>query len=428
MASGNIILTKNYQEIEANSLAADPSFYWHYKVKYADISGSNNKRIYVKAYIMRTGDENISISSVTLHVKLNGTEKASNSGSASSSSKFSDNGTGIETYFDVPYDSGGTWSNKLLQCWMTGGTARYSSSGTAGSGASSNDRGDGSGYVSLPPVPTGTVASALYQNGFHGYVVAGHSKIQETITFTNTKKIVVKFKKDGVDSATYTIRDTTSGSGTVPFSGYVPPSSASDYSLTVEVVLSNDYGSTTISTTQAVKGYSLPTYSSAAYTVRCNQSGVADSQGEYGKLHLAWTNTGSNPSITPVDTSNRNSLQTLLVKVSRNGTQETLFNGSAPSAGYLDLIFPLAVNVQGDLIVKFTDQIDTNTVTSLVVPKAIMPFAMYQSGDSVGVAFGRMATEEGVFCYLPFYILGDNGYTLYKIHIDSSGNLQVTAQ
>ncbi|MBR4610195.1 MAG: hypothetical protein IKO38_07085 [Erysipelotrichaceae bacterium] len=274
--------------------------------------------------------------------------------------------------------------------------------------------------VTLPALPTGSVSSALYQNGFHNYVVAGHSKIQETISYNNTKKIVVNYKKDGVTSGTYTIKnDSTASSGTATHSVFVPPGSSSDYNLTVEVILTNDNGSTTISTTQLVKGYSLPTYNSATYTVRCRQDGTADSQGEYGKLHLAWSNSGSNPSITPVDTSNRNSLQTLLVKVSRNGTEETLFNGSAPSAGYLDLIFALAVNVQGDMIVKFTDQIDNNTVTSLVVPKSTMPLSMYQSGDDVGVAIGRMATEGGFWVYEQMYLKDPNSTTIYRIYIEN---------
>lgn len=418
MASGNQTLTKNYErEIEWNSLAADESFYWHYKLKYADISGSNNKRIYVKAFVMRTGDENISISNVTLHVALNGAEKASNTGSASTSGKNTDNGSGVEASFEVAYDSGGTWSNKLIRCWMTGGSASYSSSGNAGSGASNNARGDGQGYVSLPVIPTATVSSALYQYDFHEYAVAGHSKIQVTVNYNNAKKIEVSYISS-ITSGPYTILNVGTAQSGVKTHVFTVPSSASDYNLTVSVKITNDNGSTTIQAIQPVKGYSLPTYNSATYTVRCRQDGTADSQGEYGKLHLAWSNSGSNPSITPVDTSNRNSLQTLLVKVSRNGTEETLFNGSAPSAGYLDLIFSLAVNVQGDMIVKFTDQIDNNTVTSLVVPKSTMPLSMYQSGDDVGVAIGRMATEGGFWVYEQMYLKDPSSTTIYRIYIE----------
>ena len=432
MARGNQTLSKSYtytsggrtytREIDSNSLNADESFYYHYKVRYDDIANSNRKRIYVKAYVMRTGDENITISGVTLHVKLSGTEVASASGGMSTSGRGTDNGSGVETYFDVDYDSNGTWSNKYINCYMTGGSATYSASGSAGSGASSNARGDGAGYISLPEIPTATVSSSLYQNGFHNYVVAGHSKIQVTVNFTNTKKIVVRYIKDGVTSGSYTIRNTSSGSGAVTHSVFVPPSSASDYTLTVQVELGNDNGTITKEATQAVKGYSLPTYSSASYTVRCDSAGTANSQGEYGKLHLAWNST----SITPVDASNPNTLQTLLVKVSRNGTEETLFNGTAPSSGVLDLIFPLAVNVQGDMIVKFTDQIDANTVTSLVVPKSTMPLSMYQDGDDVGVAIGRMATEGGFWVYEQMYLKDPDSSTVYRIYIEN-GVLKGTA-
>ncbi len=381
-------------------------------------SDEKDRSFHIYAYYQTTGNRTANIYIKVLFSssgRISGTAKLNCTGLGSPSFSFSQNSWYTSGPIAVTYGSDGTL-NKALTISISNVSASWVGNGSF-DGSITN--GAINTTVTLPALPTGSVSSALYQNGFHNYVVAGHSKIQETISYNNTKKIVVNYKKDGVTSGTYTIKnDSTASSGTATHSVFVPPGSSSDYNLTVEVILTNDNGSTTISTTQLVKGYSLPTYNSATYTVRCRQDGTADSQGEYGKLHLAWSNSGSNPSITPVDTSNRNSLQTLLVKVSRNGVEETLFNGSAPSAGSLDLIFPLAVNVQGNLIVKFTDQIDNNTVTSLVVPKSTMPLAMYQDGDDVGVSIGRMATEAGFWVYEQMYLKDPNSTTIYRIYIE----------
>lgn len=274
-------------------------------------------------------------------------------------------------------------------------------------------------FPNIDPLPTVPSKSLVIQSGgFRGgtsIAVASITTLRYTATVTYAKKATLVVEGAGITNEySLTVTDVASESVTKDFQ--VNPST-SNYTLKVTLKVSNDTGSADPAVSNFnVTGYHLPTYGSATYTARCLQDGTADSQGEYGRLYLTWD-------LATILASNPNKLQTCTVKL--NGTQITATSGSIAN-GYLDFIFPLPVNIQGNLEVYFADEVYHSTITSLVVPKSIMPLSLYQSGDSVGVSVGRMATSDGFWCYEEFYLKQSNGTKVFNVAIDGSGNMTIT--
>ena len=381
------------------------SQYYYYWAWYSKLS-STSARIYVRYCVYNTGSESVGYSG-TMYCSIDGSEKHQNTSYSASAKSI----TGLygSLYWDVNWNtSTGKWENKQIKIWFTGNmqsTNPYQLTNT----------------ISLPdidPIPSiVSRSSAIQANGFHNLAVASISTIRYTATVSYARSAVLTVTGAGITN-TYNLTVTKASSETIT-QDFIAPPSTQNYTLTMTLTVSNDTGTYTGNLkdlTRSINGYSLPTYANTTYTTRCRSDGTADSQGEYGRLYLTWT-------IAPVDTSNPNTLQTCTVKL--NNTTISATSGSIAN-GYLDFIFPLAVNVQGNMEVYFVDQIYHNTITSLVVPKSIMPLSLYQSGDSVGVAIGRMATDSGFWCYEEFYLKESGGTNVYHISVNSSGQLVVT--
>lgn len=204
------------------------------------------------------------------------------------------------------------------------------------------------------------------------------------------------------------------------------PTKSSDntsYELTVSVTVRNRYGgSTNASKTITVYPYHLPrlklnTTGDVSYVARCQEDGTADGLGNYGHLHLAWD-------VSKINTTGSgtiNSLQSATVVL--NDTTTLSPKSGSISDGYLDYIFPLATETQGNLDITLTDTRKTNTITALSVPKGSMPLSMYDDGSNIGVAFGCMATQAGAWMYMPLYLQSKSGNYMFKIVIDDDGNI-----
>lgn len=417
-----VTLTNSPHQIGSSAqMNGEGSYYYYFYAQYTPLA-NKKARLTFTFRVASTGEEGCSISRTKFYVTVDGTSYNIDNLSVSvprRASQYVANWTGYlgNLSVDVDYDADGTWANKTVSFKMSGGSGTYSGGGSMG------DAGCGtrSGTITLPPLPTGSVATSLLSDGYQGHTVAGHSKIRTTINYTNAKKVVVKYSGNGITS-TKTLLNVSSNQSSSITDDYTVPIGESAYNLSVEVTLTNvDEQSSTVSTTHAVDGYSKPTYNpNTTVAFRTDSAGTESKpQGTYGKVHLTWDST----SITPVDTSVPNTLQYLKVILERDGVNTTLYDGTAPAAGYADYLFTLPENVQGNLIVTFTDNIDTQIVESIVIPKSLMPLSLYQNGNAVGCAVGRMATEEGLWCYVDLYLLGDNGYTLYHIHVDSNGVL-----
>ena len=412
-----VVLTTSYQQIGGTVKFYDESSYYYYMyAKYSKV-GATRAQISVCFRTFGTGSEKASCSGATMNYSLTGIVGTKTAGSGSFSVNRRAYSGDIGTYtFTVDYDSQtGKYENKTLTGWVTGGSGSYSGGGSLGTCAS---EGSISGTISLPPIdPSPTIVSrnlAIQSNGFHSLAVASITTLRFTASVTYAKSATLTVTGAGITN-TYSLSVTGASSETITKDFVVNPST-DNYQINATLSISNDTGNVSGASTFNVRGYHLPTYGSATYTARCLQDGTADSQGEYGRLYLTW-------SIAPVDTSNPNTLQTCTVKL--NGTQITATSGSI-SQGYLDFIFPLPVNVQGNLNVYFADEIYNNTITSLVVPKSIMPLSLYQSGDSVGVSVGRMATSDGFWCYEEFYLKQSGGTKVFNVAIDGSGNMTIT--
>lgn len=200
--------------------------------------------------------------------------------------------------------------------------------------------------------------------------------------------------------------------------------------VTVEVSVRNRYfangrsNATYVSKSITVYPYHLPrlflnSTGEVSYVSRCQQNGTPDGLGNYGHLHLVWD-------VAKINTTGSGIINTLqnCVVILNGGTTLSPTGGSLES-GYLDYIFPLAVETQGNLEITLTDTRKSNTITGLSVPKGSMPMSLYDGGGGTGVAFGRMATQEGLWCYMPIYIQSaTNGSSkMFRLKIDDNGNI-----
>lgn len=200
------------------------------------------------------------------------------------------------------------------------------------------------------------------------------------------------------------------------------------YTLTVIVSVRNRYGGSAIATKSiTIYPYHLPRLflnrtGEVSYVSRCQQDGIADGLGSYGHLHLVWDVSKINTTGSGVV----NTLQSAVVVL--NGSATLSPSGGSIESGYLDYIFPLTTETQGNLLITLTDTRKSNTITGLNVPKGSMPLSMFDNGSSIGVAFGCMATEGGAWMYMPFYLQSStSGSTkMFRLCIDDNGN--ITAQ
>lgn len=376
----------------------DRSQYYYYFAYYSKLTATT-ARIYVTYVVDSTGSESVS-NSGTFRVTLDGSSKTK-------ATSYSVSVKGRTSYltnitFDVEYSDTGTWANKSISLRFKG---NMESTSTV------------SNTISLPdidPIPSGSITSSIYQGGFEGNIIAGITVLQESISYIDAKRVVGSYNGAGITSEETLLNSKTIQTGSVS-RNFITPTNNENYVLTLTGTISNNTGSVTETTTQNVKGYTVPLYGDQTSTSRCNAQGQPDSQGEYGRLYLTWKTTSIGT----------NSLQSYQVKL--NNSVITPISGSI-SDGYLEYLFPLAQNVQGNLEIYLEDKISSNTITSLAVSKAINPLSLYQSGDSVGVAIGRICTESGFWCYEQFYLKSSStgSIKIFNIQVDDNGQITAT--
>ena len=389
-------------------------------------SGSNNDRTFaVLAYY--TNGSTTTSREVVIQLRfdsngnVSGTGKCKVNSFANENFSFSRNSTTTVKKYSIDYDpTTGQSRDNSLKVQLSNMSARWSD-GTTFNATPQNTVNTSFDLPDIDPVPTISITGLQIQSdGYpdnNGSAVSSISTLRMTMDFSYAQTAVLTVNGAGV-TRDYSIAVTKASSETktqdIPLTDFA---SSTDFTLTFTLTASNNTGSVSATATESVKGYFLPTYGSGTDAIRCNSNGDADSHGTYGKLHLTWN-------VATVLSTNPNTLQTCTTKL--NGSTISPVAGSIAN-GYLDYLFPLAINEQGNLEIILEDKIHDNTITSFVVSKETMPLSIYQSGDSVGVSIGRMATSSGFWCYEDFYLKGESHNTIYKIYVDSNGQLQVIA-
>ena len=391
------------------------------RIRLSESGAGNDRTFQVLAYYSKTGAKTANVY-VQLYFEIgsgsiSGSGKVKINGGTNQSFSFSRKSTFTATPFQLTYNSSGQCLNNTLTVALNSMSARWSD-GTDFDADPLNSVSTTFDLPNIDPEPTVysktlTIQSGGFRNGT-SIAVASITTLRFRATVTYAKTATLTVTGAGITN-TYSLSVTKASSETITKDFVVNPST-DDYQITATLNISNDTGNASGSSTFNVKGYHLPTYGSATYTARCLQDGTPDSQGAYGRMYLTWN-------VATILASNPNKLQSYTVKL--NGTQITATSGSIAD-GYLNFIFPLAVNVQGNLSVYLADEVYNNTITSLVVPKSIMPLSLYQSGDSVGVSVGRMATSDGFWCYEEFYLKQSGGTKVFNVAIDGSGNMTIT--
>ncbi len=288
------------------------------------------------------------------------------------------------------------------------------------------------------PVINSFSAIALQSGGWNGYPVAGEAVMQvATVTFGNAvssdpNNYFYVYTSISGGGGGYNDKEVTRvNNNTIKITNIVTPTSEeSSYTLSVTVSITNRYGAKVEQTKSVtIYPYHLPRLvlnqsGAVSYVARCQQDGSADGLGTYGHLHLVWD-------VSKINTTGSgtvNILQSATV-VLNGGTTLSPKSGSI-SAGYFDYIFPLAIETQGNLSIILTDTRKTNTITGLCVPKGSMPLSLYDDGSNVGVAFGCMATSQGAWMYMPFYIQSaTSGSTkMFRLCVYDDGTIKAVAQ
>lgn len=270
---------------------------------------------------------------------------------------------------------------------------------------------------------------SIQSTSWNGLAVAGETILKvDNITFGNATSYdpnnsyslsVSTYGTSSVSAVTTRVNNTTAKITDIATN----TSDNTAYNLTVSASVENRYGSTkTITKTITIYPYHLPrlklnTTGDVSYVSRCQEDGTADGLGTHGHLHLVWD-------VCPINTTGSGTINTLQsATVILNNTTPLQPKGGSISAGYLDYIFPLATETQGNLTITLTDTRKSNTITALNVPKGSMPLSLYDDNSGIGVAFGCMATTSGMWVYMPMYLQSTSGSSMWRIKVDDSGNL-----
>lgn len=273
---------------------------------------------------------------------------------------------------------------------------------------------------------------SIQQGDWNGFTVAGTTVLAvDTVRFGNANSDDANnyYKVDvsiyGKQSDTdYTL--TRIDNNTIKITNVIStPAEENSYTLSIWVKVTNRYGGSVSEYKRiTINPYHLPRLflnrtGEVSYVSRCQQDGTPDGLGDHGHLHLVWDVSKINTTGSGVI----NTLQSCTVVLNGGTTLEP--SGGSIDAGYLDYIFPLAVETQGNLTVTLTDTRKSNTITGLSVPKGSMPLSLYDAGGGTGVAFGRMATQEGMWCYMPLYIQSctSGSSKMFRLKIDDNGNI-----
>lgn len=421
-----VTLTTSYQQIGSTvKFSEENSYYYYFYAKYAKLTATT-ARIYVCFKTFGTGDESCSCSGATFHCTLNGSPKTAGSGSFSVYKRAFSGELGTIT-FDVSYDSStGKWENKSISFWITGGSGTYSGGTRLSTCASASTIYDSLTLPAIDPITSVSISSVTALSGTYGsnnLWIGGKTRVRVAMTFNYMATATLQMTAGGVTTNLATFTDSKTTGCVKTYDLTLPNVESLDgttFPVVFKITSTNNTGSASDSRTVNPYKYQKPVYdSSRTVKYRCDVNGTQMSQGEYGYLKLYWN----------VSAISGNALQSGNVKI--NGTTLTASNCVSfrqnISDGYFEYIFALPVNTQGNITTYLQDGIDENTQTSMAIPQGIMPLSLYQSGSSVGATVGRIATETGFRVYLPFYLLGDDGFTVYQIHVDANGELQVDA-
>lgn len=392
------------------------------KITLAEGNGTNDRYFDVRAYYTMKDATHAYVYVQLVFIStssVNGDGNAFVNGGSAQGFDFGANGEFTLNAINVAYNtSTGTSTNNSLTVVLDDMSAVWGD-GTEFDATPQNSVSATYDLPNIDPNPNASVTGqgegiSIKTQGYRSKIVASITTVTLKFSVVRTRSVVVSWSGAGVnDSRTEPVTYSTTPT---PMSiDVLVPASQSNYQLDFTIDASNNTSSVRRTANCSVVGYTVPITGSATEAYRCDSSGNIDSQGAYGKLHLTWDVTG-------IDTSVPNTLQNYSVSLNGTTIGET---GGSVSSGYLDYLFPLATNTQGNLSIYLVDKIASNVITSFVVAKSIMPLSLYQSGDTVGVSIGRMATGSGFKCYEEFSILEDNGNDMHTIGVNANSKLLI---
>lgn len=208
----------------------------------------------------------------------------------------------------------------------------------------------------------------------YGAYVQGYSKLKITATPTLAYGSAIKSYEIKADGSTYTSSPVTTNA--VKGTGSL--------SVTAKVTDNRTRPSDTVTSKITVLAYSKPKVTVSAY--RCNSSGTADAEGAYMKIVVTSTITSLN------------SKNTATYKVVHPGGTVT-GNGTSYTSAVLDCDVSSVHNIE----VTVTDKL-SSTTKAAIVPVAFTLMDYYYTGK--GVAFGKIATRDGLDVAMPAYFNG----------------------
>lgn len=332
----------------------------------------------------------------------------------------------ISCSFIANYNSQGKYQNVACTVYASSGTGKWGDNETF-DGRISSGQSPKTFYFTLPdvdPIPDVSVDTIqILSGGYQGHIIAGFTKLRVIGNLYNAKSAKIRNTRLGTTSNWSSLYSgaITTRQFIYDLNEWLPESSSSNYSISFEAQVANSSGEDSASNSITVEKYAKPWEASGTQAYRCDENRDPDAQGTHGYVKVVW-------GATAIDTAVPNVVTSVVVKKTVDGVESTLtpIDSSTFASGYYEYYFDIADNDQADISVTLTDRITSITYNDLVVPKQTMPLALYQEGDSVGVAVGRMATSPGFWCYEDFYLKSSDGHSIFQISVDGNGNISAT--
>lgn len=200
------------------------------------------------------------------------------------------------------------------------------------------------------------------------------------------------------------VRDTNASGSLLYSATNTTTASTTSFTMPDAIISSTTYIKATITDSRGRTGTITRTVSAVAYqqpqitltAERCQSDGTADPMGAYAKVVCNW-------SITQISTDNQIS-GTINIRKSTNGSSYSTIKQQSVAAntysGSFNVVTALATSTQGWFYVTIADNISSVTSVIKNVPKAILPFSLFDNGSDVGASVGQMSSEKGFHVYL----------------------------
>lgn len=223
-------------------------------------------------------------------------------------------------------------------------------------------------------------------------LLAGISKFTVSTTFTGSANSTCKSRTVQVPNNNAITSVTSTATQSVTFLNPINTTTATVSATTTDS--RNRVG--TASTSVSLYNYIAPTIELDC--TRSDSAGNTDPVGDYINVRVRCS----------YDSVNSLNSATLVIK--RNTTQVASVNLTGNITTWQSVVVTSASATQQWTIEGTITDLITSAIASQVVTKASMPFCRFDNGTSVGVDFGRLATEGGIHHHLDEYYYNDYAF------------------